>query len=147
MRSCAGRFRLLKSALIAAVLVSGFSCSEGQPRFVAVDVWVDAGAAALAAYQLELRCDRAAIVGVEGGNGPHYADPPRYDPAALQGGRIVLAAFTTKPSPPRGVVRVARLHLLESGVLGGPYRTLGVVAAKPGGERIPVEIEITPYGE
>ena len=112
----------LLAVLLFALACAG--CGEGQTRLVAVDVYVDSGELALAAYQFELRCDSAEIVGIEGGEPAHFREPPRYDPAALQGGRVVLAAFTTEPDPPRGRVRVARVHLLEYAAAGGTYRTL-----------------------
>ncbi len=130
-------------ALVLLLLCT--ACAEGASSFVAYDVFVDAGDDALAVYQIDLSCPNADIVGIEGGEGVFH-EPPVYDPKALQGRRVVIAAFTHDPDPPRGRVRVARLHLLQHGALFA-YETLGVTAAKPGGERITVEIEILPVGE
>jgi hypothetical protein len=102
-------------------------------RFVAVDVYVDVGERKLSAWQVEIACDpRAAIAGVEGGEPMAFREPPTYDPRALNGGKIVLAAFTPGDAP-SGRVRVARLHLLESEkcTLEGKV----AAAAGPGGER------------
>jgi hypothetical protein len=80
--------------------------------FAAYDVFVDAGDQALGAYQFEWHVRRGAaqIVGVEGGAAA-FAGAPFYDPAALQGGRIVIAAFSTAADLPVGRTRVARVHL------------------------------------
>jgi hypothetical protein len=114
-------------------------------RFRAVDVFVDPGEEAVAAWQVELpETAGRRIVGIEGGDGV-WADPPYYDAAALKGGRIVLAAFRTGDVP-KGRVRVARLHLQESGE-AAPYAAKLVVAARPGGDRVPARVEIVPMGE
>ena len=107
-------------------------------QFTAVDVYVDSPKP-LAAWQLEIRTD-ATIVGVEGGAPKAFAEPPFYDPKALQGGRIVLAAFTTDAAPPSGRIRVARLHLQERGV--SPLSAHEIVAAAPGGARLDVKVEL-----
>ncbi len=104
---------------------------RGDVRFAVVDVWIDSGKLGLAAWQVEVTGD-AKVVGVEGG-----AD---YDPAALEGGRIVLAHFTLDEKPPAGRVRVARLHMMESDAPG--YAVKVIAAAARGGERIDVKAEI-----
>jgi hypothetical protein len=84
------------------------------PTFAAYDVFVDAGSAALGAWQFEwvVRGGGARIVGVEGGEHPAFAAAPYYDPAALQGGRIVIAAFSMAKDLPHGRTRIARVHLM-----------------------------------
>jgi hypothetical protein len=82
---------------------------EQQTRFVAIEVYAQTDGKPLAAWQIEIQSD-AKIVAVEGPK-----EPPYYDPAALQGGRIILAQFTTDPQPPAGRVFVARVHMMESG--------------------------------
>ena len=104
--------------------------------FTAVDVYIDSPKP-LAAWQVEIRT-AATIVGVEGGEPKAYAEPPFYDPKALQGGRIVLAAFTTDAAPPSGRIRVARLHLQGLSELS----TREIVAAAPGGARMDVKVEL-----
>ena len=88
----------------------------GDVRFDRVDVFIDPGERALAAWQVELRdpSGRAKVVGVEGGDGDVWAAPPHYDPEALRGGRIVLAAFTLEGAS-AGRQRVARVHLAVTG--------------------------------
>lgn len=104
--------------------------------FTAVDVYVDSPKP-LAAWQLEIRTS-ATIVGVEGGEPKCWAEPPFYDPKALQSGRILLAAFTTDAAPPSGRIRVARLHLQGT----GDFSAKEVVAAAPGGARMDVKVEL-----
>ena len=114
-------------------------------RFAAVDVYVEAGDRKLAAWQVEIATDdRAAIVGVEGGEPSVYREPPTYDAKALQGGKIVLAAFT-KDEAPTGRVRVARLHLMESATceLDGKM----IAAAAPGGARFEAKISLVRMGD
>jgi hypothetical protein len=112
-------------------------------RFVAYDVVVDASQP-LAAWQAELTASGdAKIVGVEGGEGAVYAKPPYHDPAALQGGRIVLGAFTTDAAP-QGRVRVARIHVMERGAAEWTSRL--VAAAAPGGARIEAKLELVRTG-
>ena len=120
-------------------------------RFTFVDLFADSPGKGLAAYQVEIVCDpsRSTIVGVEGGETRHYAEPPHYDPAALHnpgGGRIILAAFTTEDDPPAGRVRVARLHFQETGVGAPQYSARLMAAAAPGGERIEAKIEVISPG-
>lgn len=121
--------------------------------FVAVDVFVDAGTNALAAWQAELRFADSKLVGIEGGAVQAFAEPPRYDPAALQGGRVVLAALAAGGAEggpeggadaglPSGRVRVARLHLLAPAKGPGEPTVDGVVAADADGERIEVDVEV-----
>ena len=112
-----------------------------QVEFVAVDIYANSDGKGLAAWQIELDCDpaRAKIVGVEGGE-----KPPFYDPAALQGGRIILASFSTEPHPPAGRVLVARVHLEE--IVKTDYAVKVMAAAAPGGERIEPKIDLVRRG-
>jgi len=114
-------------------------------RFVAVDVYVEAGDRKLAAWQVEIGTDdRAAIVGVEGGEPAAYREPPTYDAKALQGGKIVLAAFTTGDAP-TGRVRVARLHLMESAKVS--LEGTVMAAAAPGGARFDAKVTLVRMGD
>ncbi len=114
---------LLPFAAVAAFLwLSAGSAHSQAPRasaahFASVDVWLDSGATGLAAWQLELRdpSGRTRVVGVEGGDHAAYAEPAHYDPKALMGERIVLAAFSTSDDLPHGRTRVARVHLRVEG--------------------------------
>ena len=107
-------------------------------NFTAVDVYVDSPKP-LAAWQVEIRTD-ATIVGVEGGEPKAYAEPPFYDPKALRGGRIVLAAFTLEATPPSGRIRVARLHLQER--QPSQLTAHEIVAAAPGGARLDAKVDL-----
>jgi hypothetical protein len=84
-------------------------------RFAPVDVRVECEGGTLAAYQLELIVDgEARIVGVEGGEPEAFRAAPYYDPAALQRGRIVIAAFSTATALPSSSPRLLTLHLRET---------------------------------
>ena len=124
--------------LVTLVLAALALVPEQETRFVAVDLYADTGGKPLVAWQIELETD-AKIVGVEGGE-----KPPYYDPAALQGGRIILARFTTEPNPPSGRVLVARVHLQETGKTD--YTARLMAAASPGGARIEPRIHVVRVG-
>ena len=140
-------------AACACVLLAAQAPQVSEPavRFRAFDLFIDSGASPLAAWQVEVRFESAEtkVVGVEGGEGPAHTDPAYYDAAALQGGRIVLARFTLEPSPPAGVIRVARLHVATSARAGGGLaHTLSVAAAAgPEGEPLTVQASLLPAGE
>jgi hypothetical protein len=127
--------------LLALMLVGAAAPKQQDPdplRFTYVDVYVDSGRAALAAWQARLvdPSGRALIVGVEGGEDAAFAEPPYHDPAALQGGEIVLAAFHTGHAGPAGRTRVARLHLAVRGDAPVDFTTTLEVAASDAG-RLP----------
>ena len=121
----------------------------GAVRFVPVDVYVDTGSKHLGAYQFELTAKDATIVGLEGGASPAFADA-NYDPAALQGDRIVVAAFSTDDVLPTGDTRVARLHFVATGNLdpakGMPEMTSKlVVATDADGKTIDAKLTLRPF--
>ena len=114
------------AAVLAMVLVAIAAGALGaaarpaqQPahaaKFAAIDVFVDSGAAVLAAWQVEVKLGAGAkLAGVEGGDAAGvYAAPPTYDPAALMGGRVIIASFSREDAAklPAGRTRVARLHV------------------------------------
>jgi hypothetical protein len=116
-------------------------------RFVIVDVFVDAGDRALAAYQVEFTGEIAGgsvkLVGIEGSGGADgtaYTEPPAYDPAALQNERVVIADYSTLAAHklPHGNTRVARLHLMiEAPADAAPEYTVNLIAAAtPDGTKI-----------
>ena len=133
--------------LIALALGSSFDVSPEPVKFIALDVFVDPGGKPLVAWQIEIVCDvnQSKIVGVESGEVPFNLKAPHYDPRAFQGGRIVIAAFTTEKNPPSGRIRVARLHFLETG--SADYASKLITAASPGAGGIDVKIELVPSGE
>lgn len=81
------------------------------------EVWVDDCPNGLGAWQVEIRdtAGTATLVGIEGGEHPAYRQPATYDPAALQGGLVVLAAFSTREELPTQSTRVASLHVMTNG--------------------------------
>ncbi len=99
--------------LALATISAGATRQSEGTRFTSMEILIDSGAEALAAWQLEWSdpSDRASLVGIEGGEHDAFAEPARYDPRALAGGRVVLAAFSLDEELPRGRTRVARLHL------------------------------------
>ena len=131
---------------LALLVVCGLALSAQERRFQAIEIFVDSGEAPLAAWQIELTIDDATIVGVEGGEPDAWRDPPHYDPEALTGGRIILAAFTTDEAP-AGRVRVARLHVEASGDAAERAVIAAVVAATEGGEKIELDVECILFGE
>ncbi len=97
-------------------------------RFEVVDIFVNT-ATPLAAYQFEIvaRHERTRVVGVEGGEPEAFQQPPYYDPAALRGGRVIIAAFSMATELPAGRVRVASVHFAASG--GAEMYDVKLVAA------------------
>jgi hypothetical protein len=155
MRLLIGAISCLLVSLAAVAPLSGFAPEGAQPeaaqaqrRFVTLDVFVDAGAAKLGAYQVELKAGAAAakLVGVEGGEHAAFSQPPYYDPAALHEDqlkeRIVLAAFSTDAELPTGRTRVARLHVQVTG--DGAYEAKLLTAGAREGERIEAKVEVVP---
>ncbi len=128
---------------LALLLSSAAHAEEPAARFVPVDVMVDTGGRALAAFQIELRVVRgqAEIVGIEGGAHPAFREPAFYDPAALAGARIILAAFSTAPELPTGGGRLATVHLREP---AGPaaYHVEVIAAVDRDGKPINARFEL-----
>ena len=119
------------------------SSQSAAVRFAWVDVFVDSGATPLAVYQFELKtlAGDAKIVGVENGDVNSFQSPPYYDPAALQGGRIIVGAFSRGAGDlPKGRSRVARLHLAITGPAVPQYSTRLVVAGAKDGSAIQANI-------
>ncbi|MCZ6655433.1 MAG: hypothetical protein O7D91_20690 [Planctomycetota bacterium] len=104
---------LLTALLATAAFAQRGDDAPAAVRFEFIDVYVDSGAAPLAAYQFELT-DAAGsikIVGIEGGEHEAFATPPYYDPKALKNNRIIIAAFSTADALPTGKTRVATIHV------------------------------------
>ncbi len=127
----------------AGLLVAGVGWATAQPptphvRFQALHVLVDTGGEPLAAYQLDLRATtgNVRIVGIEGGEHRLFANPPYYDPTAIQGDRVIIGAFSTAEvgSLPTGRTRIATIHLQITGDRQPEYDAqLSVAAAADGG--------------
>ena len=136
---------LLLALTLPAAALPPAAPEGGEVRFRSVDVFIDSAEYPLAAWQIEITCQDpgAKIVGVEGGDTKPFAAAPYYDPAALEGGRIIIAAFTTEDGPPAGRSRVARVHMIETGAAGGPgYSARLMAAALQGGDRIEASVEL-----
>jgi hypothetical protein len=132
------RSSLLRLLPLLGVLLPTLSHAA---QFRPVAVYVDSDDAALAAYQVEIVADGADIVGVEGGEPAAFRDAPYYDPAALQGGRIIIAAFNTGTDLPRGKTRVATLHMRETSTTP-EYEIKFVTAASSGGTPITPTVSV-----
>ena len=136
----------LRSLIAVLLLVGGAAIGQEPVRvtFRAVDLFVDSGNQPLAAYQLTFACaDKdAKIVGIEGGEHSAFAEPPYYDPKAMQNNHVVVAAFnTTSPEQlPRGRTRIATVHLQTTASVGR-YELKVEAAATPTGESITVRAE------
>jgi len=114
-------------------------------RFGVVDVFIDSGAAPLAAYQFELNVTAGdvTLVGVEGGDHRAYRQPPYYDPAALARQRIVIAAFDLGTDLPRGKTRVARLMVRVRGPVVPAYAATLAVAAGADGKSVNATLSVS----
>lgn len=113
-------------------------------RFEAIDVFVDSGHQPLAAYQFELasRTPGVEIVGIEGGEHAAFAEPPYYDPKAMNNNRVIIAAFNTGQNLPSGRSRVARIHVQLRGPGLREYETKLSVSADSDGQQIPARVTI-----
>lgn len=125
-------------------------------RFEAVDLYVDAGARPLAAWQVHLSAQAPGgdvkIVGIEGGASKAYANPPYYDPAAMTQNRVILAGLSVAPAAelPTGRTRIARVHVQIAGTRAPAEYSLNLIAAAdPQAEAIApkVSVEQTPAGK
>jgi len=142
--------------IIAAAILLSFVASlrAEEPRtnsapvtFQSLDLWVDSGSDALAAYQVEITYDakRVRIVGLEGGETDAFREAPYFDRTGFKGGRIIVAAFTTRDdAAPNGPLRVARIHLAVTGNDAPDVNISLMTAAKPGGERIAPKVTLAP---
>jgi hypothetical protein len=118
---------------------------SGDVRFGVVDVFIDSGTAALAAYQFDLNVTAGdvTLVGVEGGDHRAYRQPPYYDPAALARQRIVIAAFDLGSDLPRGKTRVARLMVRVRGNVAPVYQARLEAAAAEDGKPVNATILVS----
>lgn len=111
-------------------------------RFRTVDITLDSGDQALAAYQVAFTATggNAKIVGIEGGEHPAFKEPPFYDPKAMQGERVIIGAFSTNAADklPAGKTRVATIHLQTTGDSMPRYEVQVKAAATVGGKKISV---------
>ena len=118
--------------------------AENTARFEAIDVFVNSGNLPLAAWQLEIRstANDVQIVGIEGGEHPAFAEPPYYDPRAMNGNRVIIAAFNTDDNLPTGRSRVARIHVQLRSPGATTWLSQLTTAATGDGTKISAEISI-----
>ena len=144
-------FRIFLSLLLFAALLGAQVAGEGEGanlpvRFAAVEVFIDSGEQALAAWQFELAAERGdvKIVGIEGGEHPAFKSPPYYDPAAMQHDRVILAAFNTGSAEnlPKGKTRIARIHVQIAGGVPPEYAIRLETAGGPDGGRIQATVSL-----
>ena len=133
--------RALAIVLLCSAL-AGAATVMPSARFTSVDIVVDSDRP-LAAWQVELvaKDGDARIVGVEGGEAP-FDVPAHYDPAALAGGRIILAAFDLRGALPGGRHRLATVHLREDGPTH--YTVRLAAAADSAGDRVAATVTTEP---
>jgi len=105
------------SSLNSALSTQHSALNPSPSSFAALDIYIDPAGSPLAAYQIELLADPAqvAIVGIEGGSHPAFAEPPYYDPAALMNHRVIIAAFNIGKDLPTARTRVATIHVRITG--------------------------------
>ena len=149
-----GIWLALARAASPGIAIPGFeggARADAGTHFVPVDVMVDTGTKKLGAYEVEVVAKNAKVVGVEGGESKAFHEAPYYDPAAMQGGKIVVAAFSTDGDLPNGLTRVARLHFMMEGagaVAGGGMPEMAsklVVATDADGETLNAKLALRPF--
>ena len=135
--------RLTWLTLALALLICA-NADAARPRvFGTIVITIDSQGQQLAGWQLRADFGKsdARIVGIEGGAHPAFAEPPYYDPAALNGGEIVLAALGAHEELPNGPTVVAVIHV-EHDRSGLPPLEIGeVVAVGADGNEIAVKVE------
>jgi hypothetical protein len=144
------RLRTLCLVLVLGWLILPvFAQSDSTPtaiRFRVVDIYVDSKEQSLAAYQLEFSItnNAAKIAGIEGGEHPAFAEPPFYDPKAMQHERVLLAAFSTNAIAhlPKGKTRVATIHLQTKSPAAIEFNVKLSVAADANGNKIPAKASV-----
>ena len=145
-------FRRWLVLLCTLLAVSGQAVEEWRTitasgsRFMALEVFVDAGGAPLAAYQLTVKATQGQvkIAGIEGGEAVAFAEPPHYDPKALQKDIVILAAFSTNAPGqlPHGRTRVATLHLQVEGKPEPKFATTLTTAGTVDGTQITATADV-----
>jgi hypothetical protein len=137
--------RLLLALMFVLIALPGYGQADAPVRFQAIDIQIDPAGKPLAAYQLEFSGGPGVkIVGIEGGEHPAFAEPPFYDPKAMQHDRVILAAFSTRRASdlPHGRTRVATIHLQITGAAKPEYQLKLKTAADAGGTRFDASAEV-----
>jgi hypothetical protein len=125
---------------LALVLFAANQAFAERPRvFGTIVVTIDSGDAELAGWQLRADFGKsdARIVGVEGGDHPAFSDPPHYDPKALNGGEIILAALGAREDLPTGPTVVAVIHVDHD---RSPLEVSELIAVGSDGNEIPATV-------
>jgi len=135
------------AAIIMLWVWVGAAGSVRAGEFAVFDVFVDSGAEPLAAYQLKISDEKAAvkILSVEGGEHASFAKPPKFDEKAIQRDVIKLAAFSleTREKLPSGRVRVASLHVEAGPEMTPDWKAVVEAAGGPGGRKISATVLIS----
>ena len=136
-------------AILVLALYQPLPAKTNGIHFLGMDLWVDSGNEALAAYQVEITYDRSAvkIVGLEGGQAGAYTNAPYYDQKGFESGRIIVAAFTISRDAPKGRTRVATVHIAAEGNATPDLTCKLMTAAKTGGRRISPGVELLPASQ
>ena len=135
----------LLAAIIVSLLAGQLFGQQGDAagRFRTVDIFLDSKGAPLAAYQIEFAVTNgnAKIVGIEGGENAAFAQPPYYDPKAMQQDSAILAAFSTVAAEtlPKDKTRIATIHLQTQGAEELRIDLKLQTAADAGGNKIHAE--------
>lgn len=130
-------------AILVVSLCRGAGQESGGSSFRAIDVFVDSGNQALAVYQLTfVGTNSVKIVGIEGGEHSAFAEPPYYDPEAMQSDRVVIGAFNTSRDLPSGRTRIATLHVQTQSNVAPGYGVEVNAAAAADGKAITVKVKL-----
>jgi hypothetical protein len=143
----------MTAVILVLALYQPLIAKTNQPpagiHFFGMDLWVDSGNEALAAYQIEITYNRSSvkIVGLEGGQAGSFANAPYYDQKGFESGRIIVAAFTTDKDAPKGRTRVATIHIAVEGNATPELTGKLMTAAQSGGRRITPGVELVPASQ
>ena len=138
------RSLFILSLLTFSLISAGPAQTQPVSSFGYVDVFVDPQGKPLAAWQIQVIAndDCATLVGVEGGDTAPFKDPPHYDPGALAGNHIIIAAYSTAQTLPTARTRVARLHL-QFQKSPRTYDIRLVTAAAPDGNKLDAQASLS----
>lgn len=122
--------------------------APSEHHFEPWDLMLDSAGTPLAAWQVLIEPTAAgaapSIVGIEGGDAVAYAEPPAYDPAQLDVGRIVLGAFSLRDADalPQASFHAATVHFdFPAAPTSDALRVRVEAAADPAGN--PVRVQAT----
>ena len=129
---------------LALVLFVAGAADAARPRvFGTIVVTLDPQGAELAGWQLRADFGKsdARIVGIEGGEHAAFAEPPHYDPEALNTGEIILAALSSHEELPTGATVVAVIHVEHDRSGLPPLEISEVVAVGADGNEVQVTVD------